>query len=174
MKSIILHDWAVSGSGLNLPHVKLLKREEVTVLSELRGSQGERCERLIQTPCRSRSMDVDMVHIYKTGSRRRARGTQEESPRWWCCQRRATRSRRVVFVKLVGLERMEELTNICFLFVEGKKRNLVILVDHGEVGRKFEESGEDGDQSRQVVEYHEGGGGGMDGRSHSWCSKSRD
>ena len=65
MKSIILHDWAVSGSGLNLPHVKLLKREEVTVLSELRGSQGERCERLIQTPCRSRSMDVDMVHIYK-------------------------------------------------------------------------------------------------------------
>ena len=68
---------------------------------------------------------------------------------------------------------MEELTNICFLFVEGKKRNMVILVDHGKVGRKFEESGEDGDQSRQVVEYNEGGGGGMDGRSHSRCSKSR-
>jgi len=29
MKSIIPHDWAVSGPGLNLPHIKLLKREEV-------------------------------------------------------------------------------------------------------------------------------------------------
>jgi len=52
----------------------------------------------------------------------------------------------VSLVCKVGLERMEELTNICFLVLKVKKRNLVILVDHDEVGRQFEESGEDGDQ----------------------------
>jgi len=114
MKSIILHDWTVSESGLNLPHVKLLKREEVMVLSKLRGSRGETCKRLIQTPCRSRSTDVDMVHILRArtgepvglGRRVHAGGNASE-------ERHGVG---VSFCK-VGLERMEELTNICFVLL---------------------------------------------------------